>query len=288
MYVSNQLHFLSFPPKFFQHWALKNVHTNNGSAIWQSARPYHTCPNTHTHGSENWSKSVKKKTYFIRTEQQCSVILETIPKPSLTRSRQYNCLVSFSTACLSVNVTVNNVPSTANLPCELQPNYLSSIMNMECSNYSEMQACPQSRLWQKPSVKTNMKRTLQWKSPSSQKTAHWYAVQILMLSLQLNGSTVSPASQNTQVLTKLHSTMTAQLFWCTTHAQDADENKRVTRQATSLFSFSVLFLSDSSHVGFRASTGLSMLEFIFLFFHLGSLANKEGFVLLSCKYKFGH
>lgn len=68
------------------------------------------------------------------------------PERSLTWSRQYNGLVSLSTACLTVDVAVNKVPYTANLPCELQPNFLSIIMNMECSNYSEMQACPKLRL----------------------------------------------------------------------------------------------------------------------------------------------
>lgn len=76
-----------------------------------------------------------------------------IPKLSLTRSRQYNGLVSFCTACLTVDVTVNQVPNAADLQCDLQPNVLSTIMNTECSNYSEMQACPQLRFRHKPSVK---------------------------------------------------------------------------------------------------------------------------------------
>lgn len=65
----------------------------------------------------------------------------------------YNGLVSFCTAFLTVSVTVNRAPPrTADLPCKLQPNFLSTIVNTECSKYSKMQACPQLKCRQKPIV----------------------------------------------------------------------------------------------------------------------------------------
>lgn len=43
------------------------------------------------------------------------------------------------------HATVNKVHNTADLSCELRPKFLSTIMNAECSNYSEMQICPHLR-----------------------------------------------------------------------------------------------------------------------------------------------
>ncbi len=120
---------LSFLPKFY---LSTDLHFDIGCLKWwmptvarqSDSKQGHITLILITQVSENWSTMVSP--YFIRTEQQCFIILKMIPKLSLTRSRQYNVLVSFRTAC---HVAANQVPGTADLPCDLQPNILSTIMN---------------------------------------------------------------------------------------------------------------------------------------------------------------
>lgn len=161
------------------------------------------------------------------------------------------------------HATVNKVHNTADLSREPHPKFLSTIMNVECSNYSGMQICPHWRF------------TPEYINKHAKKKTHYSenlprAKRLLIAQIFNSRRTIvvnkrcSPTTRCFYPSRKLIRTSprrTTWLFWCTTLTKNVGENKGGNKSHKTGHKIFFCVCCSSNHMELGERNGLSMLAF---------------------------